>query len=447
MNKIFLLLVVGAIAAAVFHPAPTIGAGTLIKASGPSVYYLSSDGKRYVFPNEKTYFTWYADFSSVRIVTDNQLAGYAIGGNATYRPGARLVKITTDPKVYAVAKGGVLRWVTTETVAQSLYGTDWARKVDDVPDTFFINYRSGDAITVAGDYSPTAEYQNTTTIDDDHTATPAPTPTPTPTPTTAKTIRVYVAGESIERRNRYTEAPFTASGTLNDPMNNDDDQYGWMVPFADRLHLRQPSFTVQFAGADVWANAEDDTYSGTYPSTMPGRTSAISGTNIESWLEQRRGELVNKTFCYDIAFASRGGNDLDVDDATYKNQLKDLVGLLAHGSSCRANPIVYVTGHMPDGQASASVEQHRFRDRARDAVTELQTEQPSIRVRFVDQFSPFLANQATTAFPAPRWTTGGQQDMSVIGREGDALHPRRFASVYAGEIAADDLDLSELNGL
>ena len=32
----------------------------------------------------------------------------------------------------------------------------------------------------------------------------------------AGTIRVYMAGESIERRNRWVAPPFTASGALND---------------------------------------------------------------------------------------------------------------------------------------------------------------------------------------------------------------------------------------
>lgn len=448
--SILILLFVFAAGFFSFSP-PAIAGGRLIKATNPSVYYLASDGKRYVFPNEKTYRSWYADFLSVQTVSDADLATYPIGGNVTYRPGTRLVKITTDPKVYAVSRGGTLRWVTTEAIARTLFGSDWAYRVDDVPDAFFVNYRVGDAITASSQYVPTTEYQNTVTIDDDHSTAVVIVPTPTPTPTApagqAKTIRVYVAGESIERRNRYTEAPFLATGRLNDPTNNDDDQYGWMVPMSDRLHLRDANLTMSFVGASGWANAEDEPYSGTYPSATVGRTSAISGTSIESWLDQRRGELQNKAFCYDVAFASRGGNDMDVDDTTYQTQLKELIQLLARGSSCRTNPIVYVTGHMPDSQASVSIERHRFMERALDAVTQLQAEQPSLRVRFIDLFSPFIANQPTTAFPSPRWTSGGQQDMSVIGRIGDGLHPRRFASIYAGELAADAMSLSELSGM
>lgn len=131
-------------------------AGSLIKGSLPAVYYLGSDNKRYVFPNEKTYKTWYADFSTVVTVTDVELASVAIGGNATYRPGVKMVKITTDPKVYAVGAGGTLRHVATEAVASALYGASWAGMVEDVPDAFFVNYTLGSAVNAAADFSPAA---------------------------------------------------------------------------------------------------------------------------------------------------------------------------------------------------------------------------------------------------------------------------------------------------
>ena len=121
--------------------------GDLIKASGPSVYYYAGDGKRYVFPNEKTYFSWYKDFSSVKTVSDSELASIMIGGNVTLRAGTKLAKITTDPKTYAVGPGGVLHWIQSEDVAKALYGSDWAKRVVDVPDAFFVNYTIGSAIS------------------------------------------------------------------------------------------------------------------------------------------------------------------------------------------------------------------------------------------------------------------------------------------------------------
>ena len=129
-------------------------AGDLIKASTAAVYYLGSDGKRYVFPNEKTFKTWYSNFSSVVTVTDAALAAYPIGGNVTYKPGVKMVKITTDPKVYAVDAAGKLRWIASEAVASALYGATWAQSVEDVPDAFFVNYTTGASVAAAADFVP-----------------------------------------------------------------------------------------------------------------------------------------------------------------------------------------------------------------------------------------------------------------------------------------------------
>ncbi|MEK7115787.1 MAG: hypothetical protein AAB879_00140, partial [Patescibacteria group bacterium] len=83
--------------------AASISSGDLIKGSTDAVYYYGQNGKRFVFPNSKTYFSWYTDFSTVKTISSDELATIPIGGNVTYRPGVKLVKITTDPKVYAVS--------------------------------------------------------------------------------------------------------------------------------------------------------------------------------------------------------------------------------------------------------------------------------------------------------------------------------------------------------
>jgi hypothetical protein len=167
--------------------AATIQPGDLIKASGPSVYYYGQDGKRYVFPNEKTYDTWYSGFNGVVTISDTELSTYAIGANVTYRPGVKLVKITTDPKVYAVANNGTLRWVMTESVARDLYGADWNTKVDDIADTFFVNYHVGTPIMNATDFSPTTETANSPSIGVDKHLGQVTTPTPTSTTPTSTT--------------------------------------------------------------------------------------------------------------------------------------------------------------------------------------------------------------------------------------------------------------------
>lgn len=117
--------------------------GSLVRGSLPAVYFVDAKN-RYAFPNEAIYFSWFADFSSVATVTDAELARYQLVGNITYRPGTRLVKLTNDPRVYAVEAGGILHWLTTESVAAAVFGSDWNKRVDDLPDSFFPSYALGD---------------------------------------------------------------------------------------------------------------------------------------------------------------------------------------------------------------------------------------------------------------------------------------------------------------
>lgn len=139
--------------------------GDLIKGeSFTAVYYMGLDGFRYVFTNDKNYFTWYPDFDDVTTITDQELATIQIGGNVTYKPGVKMVKITSDEDTYAVAAGGTLRHVSSEAIATSLYGANWNTKIDDIADGFFSNYVMGDPILAAADYSPSTETANASSI-------------------------------------------------------------------------------------------------------------------------------------------------------------------------------------------------------------------------------------------------------------------------------------------
>ena len=71
-----------------------------------AVYYYGSDCKRHAFPNDKVYFTWYADFSAVTVTSLPALSSMPLGKNVTYRPGVKMVKFLTVDKVYVVAKTG-----------------------------------------------------------------------------------------------------------------------------------------------------------------------------------------------------------------------------------------------------------------------------------------------------------------------------------------------------
>lgn len=148
-----------------FTSIDNLAAGDLIRGETFSaVYYYGADGLRYVFPNIKTYNTWYSNFDNVKWLTDADLGRVQIGGNVTYKPGVRMIKINSDPKTYAVTRGGELRHVSTEAVAIATYGSNWNQMIDDVPDGFFTNYVIGDPITDASQYSAASETAAATSI-------------------------------------------------------------------------------------------------------------------------------------------------------------------------------------------------------------------------------------------------------------------------------------------
>lgn len=175
MKRFFLILLLLGLTSfpLVTHAATT--PGSVIKLSCPknadvnhickAVYFYGNDGKRHAFPNEKVYFSWYTDFSSVQTVTSAFLASIPLGENATYRPGIKMVKFTTLDKTYAVGLGGTLHWVKTENAATSLYGADWNKKIDDLSDAFYPDYRFGSDIETLADFAPTTESAFAPTLD------------------------------------------------------------------------------------------------------------------------------------------------------------------------------------------------------------------------------------------------------------------------------------------
>ncbi len=141
-------------------------AGALADHPCKAVYFIGKDGKRHAFPNSKVFFTWYIDFSSVTFVASNIMSSFPLGKNVNYRPGSKMVKFTTLNNVYAVSKTNGLRWVTTEAIAVGLYGTDWNTKIDDIPDTFYSDYKFGTDITDVTQFNIQNEFDGTPTIND-----------------------------------------------------------------------------------------------------------------------------------------------------------------------------------------------------------------------------------------------------------------------------------------
>lgn len=118
--------------------------GDLIKKNGLAAVYYLANGKRYVFPNAATYFSWYPDFNGVKTITETELESYPLAqyGNVTVRPGTKLVKSPTNPLVYAVEPGGILRSIVSEANAKTLYGDNWNKRILDVLDEIFNGYNN-----------------------------------------------------------------------------------------------------------------------------------------------------------------------------------------------------------------------------------------------------------------------------------------------------------------
>jgi hypothetical protein len=131
-----------------------------------AVYYIGIDGKRHAFPNDKVYFTWFSDFGGIRVISGTDMASIPLGSNVTYKPGKKMVKFTTDPKVYAVDRGGVLRWVKGESLAIALYGPYWNRMIDDISDAFYVNYVFGSDVNSTADYNTSVAGASVTWISD-----------------------------------------------------------------------------------------------------------------------------------------------------------------------------------------------------------------------------------------------------------------------------------------
>ncbi len=144
----------------------SIASGTLVKLpddkdqqtqADTAVYYIGTDCKRHAFPNSKVYFSWYADFTGVSVVSSQIMASFSLGKAVNYRPGLKMVKFSSLNTVYVVAKGGVLRWVKTEAAASGLYGADWNKKVDDISDAFLTNYSFGTDVNASTEFVPGTE--------------------------------------------------------------------------------------------------------------------------------------------------------------------------------------------------------------------------------------------------------------------------------------------------
>jgi M6 family metalloprotease-like protein len=192
--------------------------GDLIKgSSSAAVYYVTADNKRLAFPNEAVYFSWYKDFSGVQTISDTDLAALPLAGLITIRPGTKIVKFETDPKIYAVAHGGTLRALTTDDIAQIIFGADWANKVVVVPDAFLTSYKFGIDITGPGQYWWSKESVASPTIADDLDPSKSPDATAPPAASSPVTTPPPTASSPVTTPPPAASSPVTTPAVATGP--------------------------------------------------------------------------------------------------------------------------------------------------------------------------------------------------------------------------------------
>ena len=145
-------------AAAAYTPV----SGDLIKtATDSAVYYIDASGKRNLFVNSVTFWTWYSgswsalkmgsESQSLKVISQEDFDALSVGGHVVVRPGTKLIKFQNSPKVYVVSTGSELREAVTSggdaTVAKALFGTGYASKVITIQNGFENDYTKGAALT------------------------------------------------------------------------------------------------------------------------------------------------------------------------------------------------------------------------------------------------------------------------------------------------------------
>lgn len=137
--------------ATVSLPSPaSLGTVSAVKTSASNTVYLIQGGNKFAIPSEKTYFTWFSSWSNVSTVSATTLASYADAGTATFAPGTK-AKIANDPRVYVVGDDGSLHWITTQTVAASLFGSDWNKGIIEITQQDFVTNALGTPVASEAD--------------------------------------------------------------------------------------------------------------------------------------------------------------------------------------------------------------------------------------------------------------------------------------------------------
>jgi hypothetical protein len=142
--------------------------GQVIKGSGPSIYYVTKKNERLVFPDEITFKTWYPNFNSVIKLSDSDVNATPLVGTVAVKPGSVMIRAKGDNQVYAVARYGVKRPITSPTVARIIYGINWPNRVAVVSPASLAEYVPGGVVAGPDQFWWMREENAVKTIDDNY---------------------------------------------------------------------------------------------------------------------------------------------------------------------------------------------------------------------------------------------------------------------------------------
>lgn len=146
-------------------------AGQLVKGSGAAIYYVTKDNERLVFPDETTYKTWYSDFRGIIKLQDSEINQMPLVGIVSIKPGTKMIKAAGDNHIYAVARYGVKRLVVSPSVARTVYGKDWSKRVVTVSPVTLAKYVPGGEVAGYDQFWWWKEEGSVKTIDDNYEPT------------------------------------------------------------------------------------------------------------------------------------------------------------------------------------------------------------------------------------------------------------------------------------
>ncbi len=122
------------------------------KGPDDMVYYYAADGKRYVFPTQEIYQSWFPNIKIADVNSQSleKLYETPLGGNVFFRPGSLL----TTPSIfdtYLVIKNGQIRKIN-ENLLKQIYGENYQNLVNSLPEYYFSQYKIIEPIKILTDF-------------------------------------------------------------------------------------------------------------------------------------------------------------------------------------------------------------------------------------------------------------------------------------------------------